>query len=297
MVGTGSERAVGSSGVLLPCAPDAAAACAAGCWALGCRCAGGGERGASAPAGRAAADGEASGTATAGSGGVGDSERAPAAGTLAGVSGFAADACAVAAGTGAQEVDVAAAACGSASARPSASRARLAAGPREPALGLRADPGRAAQARDPCRCDHDPVDHQAFRSWSGAAPTGTVMGRVSARAGAGVGGVRFLHRRDGLVADVVRVVLDRARLAASSPRGCDRESRLRVGEPAGAQPRDRGAARERSLPDPRPGRKVLRNVRRDHPLRGRAGDRDARAGAPGERGRGAVGAQRPNRVP
>jgi hypothetical protein len=43
-------------------------------------------------------------------------ERATAAGALAGVRGFAADAFALAAGTGAQEVDVSAAACGSASA-------------------------------------------------------------------------------------------------------------------------------------------------------------------------------------
>src|SRR6266540_2622734 len=56
-------------------------------------------------------------------------------------------------------------------------------------------------------------------------------------------------------------------------------------------------ARERALPDPRPGREVLRAVRRDRSLRRRSGDRDTASGATGERRRRTLCPHRPQRVP
>jgi hypothetical protein len=54
---------------------------------------------------------------------------------------------------------------------------------RENPLGLRADPGRAAQARGPDRRDDDPLNPQIRRTRAGAAPQLTVLGRVPARPG------------------------------------------------------------------------------------------------------------------
>ena len=79
--------------------------------------------------------------------------------------------------------------------------------------------------------------------------------------------------------------------------GCDREPGRCLDAPAGPQPRDRGTARERPFPDPRPGREVLGAVRRDSAWGGCACDQDAGAGAEGERGRRAMGAERPQRMP
>src|SRR4051812_4200040 len=94
----------------------------------------------------------------------------------------------------------------------------VAAGARESALGLRPDPGRAAQARRLGRCD--PRSARSFGSMGlGPAPrrTGPSLGGVLARAGARRAGLRLLHRRDCRAADSVCAVLDRARLAGRPP--------------------------------------------------------------------------------
>jgi len=158
---------------------------------------------------------------------------------VVGVSGLAADAAALAAGTGAAEVDVSAPTGGPTAARPRATGARAAVGEGESALGLRADPGRVAQARRPGGRDDDPHAPPTARAGAGPAPNRAVLGGVLARAGARDPGLRFLHRRDCLAADAVRALLDRTRFPPRPRRRRDRESRLRLGEPAGAQPRNR----------------------------------------------------------
>src|SRR6266508_4194533 len=66
------------------------------------------------------------------------------------------------------------------------------------------------------------VSPQTLWFWSGSSSAGNVVGRVPACASARNRGVRFLHRRDGLAANLVRAVLRRARIAARAPGRCDR---------------------------------------------------------------------------
>ena len=81
-------------------------------------------------------------------------------------------------------------------------------------LGLHADPRRAAKARDPGARNNDQVDRAALRLGAGAAAGWAFVERVSARAGAADGGVRFLHGGDRAAPDDVCAVLGRARVAA-----------------------------------------------------------------------------------
>src|SRR5438034_7041190 len=60
-----AERSIGSAGALVPRVLGAAEGASRLRWGLVCRCSGGGERGAAAPAGRASADGEAAAAAEA----------------------------------------------------------------------------------------------------------------------------------------------------------------------------------------------------------------------------------------
>src|SRR5438034_1109396 len=63
-------------------------------------------------------------------------------------------------------------------------------------LGLRADPGRVAQARHPGGRDHDQVDPETLRRRPGSATERSFLGRVPAGGGARDAGLRFLHRGD-----------------------------------------------------------------------------------------------------
>src|SRR6266498_2543440 len=58
-------------------------------------------------------------------------------------------------------------------------------------MGLRADPGRVAQAWHPGGRDDDQIDPQTLWFRSGSSSAGNVVARVSARASAGNRGVRF----------------------------------------------------------------------------------------------------------
>src|SRR6266540_3347948 len=145
--------------------------------------------------------------------------------------------------------------------------------------------------------DHDQVDPETLRRRSGAAPGRSLLARVPAGASAGDAGLRFLHGGDGLAAHLVRVVFHRARVSARSAGGRERQPRRRLDAPTGAQPRHRAAPASHALPASRPGRQVLRPVRRARPLRGCARDQDTGAGAAGERGRRTLGAQRSQRMP
>jgi putative transposase len=53
-------------------------------------------------------------------------------------------------------------------------------------MGLRADPGRTAQAWHPGGRDDNPVDPQTLWFWSGSSSAGNVVARVPARASAGI---------------------------------------------------------------------------------------------------------------
>jgi hypothetical protein len=79
-----------------------------------------------------------------------------------------------------------------------------------------------------------------------------------------MGKVTATYRQDAL-----RVVLHRAFDAAGARGGRHGTPGLRLGHPAGPQPRDRRAARGPQVPRPRPGREVLGTVRRGAPHRGR----------------------------
>jgi len=117
------------------------------------------------------------------------------------------------------------------------SRAHPAPCSREPALELRADRGRAPQARAPCERDDGP--HPAPNGPSGACPEAirTDVDRVPAGPGGGHHRVRLLHRRDRPAPDALRPRVHRARQPADPRESVDGASRLGVGHPAGPQPR------------------------------------------------------------
>jgi hypothetical protein len=71
-------------------------------------------------------------------------------------------------------------------------------------------------------------------------------------------------------------------------------TRLSMGHPASQKPRGGGAATGGPVPDPRPGRQVLRSVRRGVPFRGREGHREPDPSALSECVRGAVGPHGPD---
>ncbi len=107
------------------------------------------------------------------------------------------------------------------------------------------------------------------RSGLGRAPAGGApRGASSSEPGRRSVGLRFLHRGDGVAANAVRAVLHRAGVAARSPGGSHRKPRLRLGEPAGSQPGDRGPLGERVVPPARLGHEVLGSLRRGRALRG-----------------------------
>jgi len=66
-------------------------------------------------------------------------------------------------------------------------------------VGLRADPRRAPQARDPARGDHDPTDPSSLRPRAGAPSGGPDLDGVPPGAGPGSVGLRLFHRRDGVL--------------------------------------------------------------------------------------------------
>jgi len=76
---------------------------------------------------------------------------------------------------------------------------------REPPMGMRADPGRAGQARDQGLGDGDPHAAASERAWSGSAAVRADLGRVPVRAGRGDPGDRVLHRRVHLAENPVRI--------------------------------------------------------------------------------------------
>src|SRR5664279_3971299 len=124
----------------------------------------------------------------------------------------------------------------------------------EPALGLSADPRGAPQARDQGLCDDGPDDPASPRPGSCATPGRPKLDPVPTVPGGGDLGDRLLHRRDDQPQDALRPVLHRALDAARAPRRRHREPRLRLGYPAGAEPRHRGAAVGCPVPRARPRR-------------------------------------------
>ena len=132
---------------------------------------------------------------------------------------------------------------------------------RENQVGLPQDPRRTAEARRP-GVRHGHPDHPS-PTWSRSCPSPErpLVERVPEVPSPRDPGVRFLHCRDGVAPHLVRLVRDRARI---SPGPCPRrhgDPGLRLGDPAGPEPRRGGAAPGHPIPDPGPGHQVLRSFR------------------------------------
>src|SRR5664280_1709613 len=82
--------------------------------------------------------------------------------------------------------------------------------PRELALGLRADPGRASQARPRSERDDDPHPAPSGPGGAGPATERPDLDRVPAGPGGGHHRLRLLHRRDRLAPDALRPGVHRA---------------------------------------------------------------------------------------
>jgi len=77
----------------------------------------------------------------------------------------------------------------------------------EPAVGVRADPGRAPQARYPGRSQHHPPDPSSSRPRARSSPDRSDVDRVPPSARPGSAGLRLLHGRDDRAEDPLRLVL------------------------------------------------------------------------------------------
>jgi hypothetical protein len=124
-------------------------------------------------------------------------------------------------------------------------------------------------------------------------------GGVPAPAGRRDRGLRLLHRRYGVATPAVRTVLHRARHPPGPPGRGNVQPRWCLGRPAGTEPAA-GAWRggpAGTLRAARPGCQVLPQLRCSVPGGGRRDAPDPSEGAQGERGRRALGANRPRRVP
>src|SRR5664280_1428485 len=160
--------------------------------------------------------------------------------------------------------------------------------PREPPLGVPADPRRDAQARDQDLRDDGPDDPAPRRARPSSPPGRPDMDRVPAATGGGDPRDRLLHRRDDQPQNALRPVLHRALDPARVRGRRHREPRLRLGYPAGAEPRHRGAAVGCPVPTARPGRQVLGTLRCGASSRGRPDHPNADPCTSGECLRGAV---------
>jgi len=146
---------------------------------------------------------------------------------------------------------------------------------------MRQDPGRAPQARDPGRSEHDPADPPPSRPRARTTAHRTDLERVPPSAGRGSARVRLLHGGDGAPEDVLRPVLYRA-LHETGARGRHHEpTRLSLDYPAGPEPLDHAGARGQAHPAPGSRRQVLWSVRRGLPDRGSQRREDTRSGTEG----------------
>jgi hypothetical protein len=100
--------------------------------------------------------------------------------------------------------------------------------------------------------------------------------------------VRFLRRRERVLASLLRVVLHRPRESARLARWLHDESDRRLGYPAGAQPRPRLLRARRPVSDPRSRQQVQRPIRRGLPQRGHSDREDTGVSTQGECDRGAL---------
>src|SRR5919198_2679608 len=117
------------------------------------------------------------------------------------------------------------------------------AGQGEPPMGLPKDPGGAAGPGHLPLGELDRRDPSPSRTLPGS-PKGADLEPVPTLPGLGHPGLGFLHRRNGVVEDVQRLVLHRAQNAARAPGGGDHEPGLGLGDPASPE-RERRAPRDR----------------------------------------------------
>src|SRR4051794_16798709 len=151
----------------------------------------------------------------------------------------------------------------------------------EPALGVHAAAGRAAQARPPRGRLDDPADSAASpHPTSAGAAHRHQLAAVPAHPGHQHARGRLLPRRlRAHAAAALRAVRARGRRPFPACPGCDGTSRWAVDHPAGPQPADgpRRARRPVSVPRPRPRRAVRGIVRRGPVGRGYRGGQDPAA--------------------
>jgi hypothetical protein len=135
-------------------------------------------------------------------------------------------------------------------------------------MGVREDPRRASEARDPGRSEHRPGIHSSGRSGARSSANRPDLERVPASTRQRSAGLRLLHGRDGVPEDALRPFLHRA-LHQAGPRGRhDEPTRLGLCHPAGSEPCDHARTGGQAHLASGSRRQVLWNVRRGLPDRG-----------------------------